>query len=70
MTKSVTQNKYAIVLLKNNSIVQVRVFNGNEDEVVRHAKAFNKNKQAWYEKVVVVKTIDHMSDLLSKKKRD
>lgn len=61
-------SKYAIVLLKENFPVQVRIFVGKKEEVIRHAKVFNKNKKAWYDQAVVVKTIDHMSDLLSQKK--
>lgn len=63
-----SKDNYAIVLLKSNTIVQVRVFNDNKEEVVRHAKAFSKNKQSWYEEVVVVKTIDHLKDLIAGKK--
>ena len=62
-------NKFAIILLKDELIVQVRLFNRKQEEVVNHAKAFNNSKNNWYDKVIVVRTVDHMKDLMKNKQK-
>jgi len=65
----VTNNKFAIILLKDELIVQVRLFNRKQEEVIKHAKAFSNSKNNWYDKVIVVKTVDHIKDLTKKKQK-
>jgi len=67
--ENVYKNEYAIVLLKDKSIVQVRIYNVNVDKVIEHAKAFNKTKTNWYDNAVVVKTVDHIKDLTKNKQK-
>ena len=62
-TESTIKSQYAIVLSKNEVIVQVRIFNEYRPEVIRHAKAFTSAKAEWYDKVSVLKTINHINDL-------
>ena len=62
-TESAITSEYAIVLSKNEAIVQVRIFNEDRPEVIRHAKAFMSTKAEWYDKVSVLKTINHIDDL-------
>lgn len=68
-TKQRKNNEYAIILLKNEKIVQVRIYCDKKQEVMRHAKAFIKVNSNWYDKVSVVKTIDHLSDLSKNKQK-
>lgn len=65
----VVSNKFAIILLKDELIVQVRLFNRKQEEVIKHAKAFNSSKNNWYDKVIVVKTVDHIKDLTKNKQK-
>ncbi len=62
-TESAITSEYAIVLSKNEAIVQVRIFNEDRPEVIRHAKVFMSTKAEWYDKVSVLKTINHIDDL-------
>ena len=62
-TGTAIDNEYAIVLSKNETIVQVRLFNEYRPEVIRHAKAFMSAKAEWYDKVSVLKPVNHINDL-------
>lgn len=68
-TEPEKNNKYAIILSKNKKIVQVRIFCNKKQEVVRHAKAFIKANNEWYDSVSVIKTIDHIIDLSKNKQK-
>ena len=62
-TEDQIKSQYAIVLSKNETVVQVRLFNEYRPEVIRHAKAFMSAKAEWYDKVSVLKPVNHINDL-------
>jgi hypothetical protein len=62
MSKSET---YAIVLSKNQRIVQIRNFVTNYETALSHAKEFSISGSSWFDKVALYKTVDHVGDLLN-----
>lgn len=56
---------YAIVLSKNSQIVQIRNFNTTADNAISHAKEFSQSGSAWFDRVALYRTVDHIKDLLN-----
>ena len=52
---------YAIIILKDNSVIQVRTLNSTQEHAVEQAKLITKYGAGKFDNVIVYKTVEHKS---------
>jgi hypothetical protein len=57
------KKSYAIVLVKDDHIIQIRTITAAKENVAFHAKKLMESNLSWFDSVVVIPTIDHIKDL-------
>ena len=55
------KDKYAIIILKDSSVIQVRTLNSTREKAVEQAKLVAKYGAGKFDNVVVYKTVEHKS---------
>jgi hypothetical protein len=55
------KDKYAIIILKDNSVIQVRTLNSTQEHAVEQAKLITKYGAGKFDNVIVYKTVEHKS---------